>query len=160
MTKTFTVYCVRYDSKPKAYIGIADNDISWKIVPHRYFDINNSFLWQKYASVDLIPEIKKICQDTGKTAILNSSHSNSFIQEIAKTVLGYSVIWKDYNYQEWSDALDGIAEYGSTHKSIIEIDHPIDLNDKELIVMIREGSQIIEQRMAEFDKICKSVSKR
>jgi len=152
MKKKLTVYCIKYGKAPKAFIAVADNSIPLKILNY-YTDINNSFIYESFININHISLIKKICSDTGKTAILNRTHNNKEVRKFIDKVIGYEVIWKEYCFSIWTKSFSGIHEYVRESQSTIEIDHPINLEDKIIISIVQEGQKSIEKSQKEFKKI-------
>lgn len=155
MRKELTVYCITRDGCSKSFIGIADNSIPLKFV-HSYSDVEKSIFYETSIEKDLITELKEICKDTGKTAILNSNHSNSTIQYFTRTVIGHDVTWLDYPFCEWKDFMDGVEQYCETKECVIEMDHPIDLRNEVLGNIVSEGKAVIEAKIKEIDEVRRS----
>jgi len=155
MNRDLTFYSIEFGNAPKVFLAFADNNIPFKFVSN-YSDVLDSILFESAISKDLIPEIIKICEDTNKTAILNLNNPNNIIAEISKLVLGKDVIiTNSYSFESWKNFMLGVEEYTSTNSVSIEIDHPIDLENKILKDIINNGLELFEKRKEELDKIIK-----
>jgi hypothetical protein len=159
MKKNLTIYCIEYGDKPKAFIVLADNNIPFTF-NGLYTDVDNSVMFEKYILVSLIPELKKICKDTGKTAILNSNHKDADIREITRAVIGYNVIWKNCSLKNWKLFMTGVTEYSIINEALIEIDHPFDLKDSMLVRMIKDGWKSFNVRQKEIKKSITEYQKK
>lgn len=159
MRKNLTVYCIHCSQHPKAFLAIADNSIPLTFI-NSYVDIDNSVIFERYISLHILSELKKICQDTGKTAILNCNNKDSTIQEITREIIGHTITWKDYDLKEWQDFIIGGGEYTLLNKASLEIDHPVDLKDSKLKRIIKEGLKSLDDREKESRKLLLTKSKK
>lgn len=159
MKNNLTVYSIELSGASKVFLAFADNNIPFKFISS-YSDVLDSIIFEATISKDLIPEIIEICKDPKKTALLNCNNSNNIIAEISKLVLGKDVtITNSYSLESWQKFMLGVGEYTSTNSVSIEIDHPIDLENKTLKDIINSGIEMFEKRKKELDKIIKTGKK-
>jgi len=69
MKKKLTTYLIQYGSNENFFIAIADNSIPFKIIGN-YSDVEESLIFEGFLKSTQLPIIRKVCKDTGKTAIL------------------------------------------------------------------------------------------
>lgn len=158
MKKRITVYCIKYGKAPKAFIAIADNSIPFKTLRF-YSDIEESLFFEEFIDSTKIPIIKKVCKDSGKSAILLRNQRNKNLSNIINEILGNEVTLKQYSFTQWNNFICGIEEFSSEDSSVIEIDHPINLNDKMLISIINQGLKSIDKKRKDLDKIRADIKK-
>ena len=157
MKKKLTVYYIKYGKAPKAFIAIADNSIPLKIINY-YADVESSFIYEEYISTKYFSLIKKICRNTGKLAILNRNHN--IIKKFIDEIIGQDITLIQYSFKTWNQFFQGLQAYGLENKSIIEIDHPINLKDKMFILLVKEGLKSFAKSQIEYKKIGKSIKKK
>lgn len=157
MKKKLTVYCIKYGKSSTAFIAIADNSIPLKII-RWYADVDNSFIYESFVKINMLPLMKKISKDTNKTAILYHNHKS--IKEFISEVIGNEVTWIDYNFSIWTKVFIGLEEYSIENGNIIEIDHPIKIKDKVLNSIINEGLKLVEKKQKELNEKIAKIRKR
>lgn len=145
-----TIYQITYKGKPKDYIIVANESIPMVFLKY-YTDINQSVIETFKVDCNMTPLLKNICQDH-KQAILNSNHSNNVICSFTRLVIGQSVNWLQISCENWNKLIDGVHEYISHRDLILEIDHPINLEDKKLKEIIKEGMKEKKRRDKEIQE--------
>jgi hypothetical protein len=139
--KELTFYNISYGKSNSTFIFITDNSIPL-IFLKSYVDIKNSVIFEKFISIDIVPILKKICKDTKKEAILNCNNFDFDIAEISIIIMGHKVTWKNYSFKNWNNFYLGLRNYSEEINVIIEVDHPIDIKDKNILKIINKGNEI------------------
>jgi len=153
--KKLTIYCIKLDTSPNCFIGVADNSIPIRNIGS-YFDVMNSFIFDSYIPVEELPFIENLCKDTKKTAILNLNHHQSIIKDFVDVIIGNEITsWENYTFNDWDSFVGELTRYTENNYCIVEIDHPINLNDEKLIPILKEGKESIEKIRKELEEIKK-----
>ena len=151
MKKKLTVYCINYGKSENIFLAIANNSIPFKIIGG-YSDVEESLIFEKFIKSIHLPLIKKVCKDTGKSAILYRNQTNKILCDFINEILGCEVKFIQYSLSKWNNFIIGMEEYSTENSSTIEIDHPIRLEDKMLILMVKEGVKSLEKKHREIQE--------
>lgn len=150
---SFTIYQIQFGKNPLSFLILADNDIPF-VIMSREFDIDDSVLYESFKTNEEAKLIKSIVNNNEKS-ILNLNNDN--ISDIIRRTIGYKVTWKRYSFGKWNSFINGLLEYSDSENYIVEMDHPIDLNNVMIRGMINQVIAIREERLLNFkgDRIWK-----
>lgn len=166
MKKKLTVYCINYGKSENVFLAIADNSIPFKVIS-RYFDVEESLIFEGLINKEKLPIAKKVCKDTNKSAILLRNQEIPILRDFVNEILGNQVTFINYSFKQWKYFILGMEEYSTENSSIIEIDHPIYFDNEILSSIMKEGIEMFEvkqremkQRFDEIKKKCKKEKKK
>ena len=157
--KKLTVYCIKYGKSKNIFLAIADNSIPFKIISY-YSDVEESLIFEGFIKSTELSLVKKVCKDSGRSAILLRNQKSKVLGDFINEVLGHQVTFIEYSFKSWQSFILGMQEYSSNSLTLIEIDHPICLKERILSSLVKDGLNLYNVRMKELNESLVKIKKK